>query len=481
MGTIHIIVILQIVLFILNIIFAGIVIFVERKNPTVTLTWILVFVILPYIGFIIYLLVGQNFSGRKLFKEKALIDKYKQEYMLKNKPNNMDNINFNKDYIDIIKMNYNNGSSRYSMKNDVEIFVDGNDKFKSLIEDIKNAKRYIHIDYYIFRKDEIGSEILSELEKKLEEGLEVRLLVDDFGSMSLTRKNRLKRFLELGGEFASFFPRILSYINLKVNYRNHRKMVVIDGECAYIGGFNVGDEYLGRDTKIGNWRDTHIKIKGEAVNAVNERFILDWCYAAKKEMNDLERFTSNCNMNQGDVSMQIVTSGPDHNEEHIKNAYVKMITSAKKSIRMTSPYFIPDDVMLESLKIAALSGIDVQIIIPGNPDHTFLKWVANSYVGILVEAGAKIYYYNNGFVHAKVLTIDSEVVSIGSANMDIRSFRLDFEIVSIMYNSRIAKETEKQFEDDLKYCSELTKEKFNSRGRGDKILESLTRLLSPVL
>ncbi|WP_297631943.1 cardiolipin synthase [uncultured Clostridium sp.] len=471
----------EIILFLLNILFAGIVIFVERKNPTVTLTWILVFVVLPYIGFIIYLLVGQNFSGRKLFKEKAKIDEYKLKILKEKKSTGLQEELLNNKYLDLIKMNYNNCDSLYVTKNEVEIFVTGKDKFDALLKDLKNAKKYIHIDYYIFRKDEIGTEIIEVLEEKLKEGIEVKLLVDDFGSTDLTKKGRLDNYLKLGGEFASFFPRILSYINPRVNYRNHRKMVVIDGEYGYIGGYNVGDEYLGRDPKIGNWRDTHIKIRGEAVGLINERFILDWCYAAKKEINNFEKFKYDGDLREGDVSMQIVTSGPDHTEEYIKNAYVKMITSAKKSIRMTTPYFIPDDVMLESLKIAALSGIDVQIIIPGNPDRKFLQWVANSYVETLIEAGVKVYHYNNGFVHAKVLAIDSEVVSIGSANMDIRSFRLDFEIVSIMYNSEMAKSAEKQFEDDLEYSTELIKEEFRKRGRRIKILESITRLLSPVL
>ncbi|MGL5646756.1 MAG: cardiolipin synthase [Clostridium sp.] len=477
----QVIVILEAILFVLNIIFAGVVIFVDRKNPTTTLAWILVFFILPYIGFILYLLVGQNFSGRKLFKEKEKIDEYKTRFFEKDRKSNVEKEVVGSKYLDLVRMNYNNCSSRYVMNNDVKVFVTGKEKFDSLLNDLRNAKNYINMDYYIFRKDNIGAEILSILEEKLKEGVKVRLLVDDFGSTSLTRGGKLDEYLKLGGEFASFFPRILSYINPRANYRNHRKIVVIDGEFAYIGGYNVGDEYLGRDPKIGNWRDTHIRINGDAVNDINERFVLDWCYAAKKEVEDLDQFIYKGDLKRGNVSMQIVTSGPDHKDEFIKNAYVKMIMAAKKSIRMTTPYFIPDDVMLESLRLAALSGIDVQIIIPGNPDRRFLKWVANSYVEPLVEAGARIFYYNKGFVHAKVLAIDSEVVSIGSANMDIRSFRLDFEIVSVMYNKDIAIKSEEDFANDLKDSNELIKEEFRKRGKVQKILESISRLLSPLL
>ncbi|MGL4874191.1 MAG: cardiolipin synthase [Clostridium sp.] len=471
---------LTLLIIVMNIIFSISVIFIERKNPTTTWAWLLIFIILPGIGFIIYMILGQNFSRQKLFKEKLVIDEYKKNVLKEQKYDKLDLKKHSYKNKDLIKMNFNNCGSKYTGKNEVKLFDRGEDKFNSLLEDIKNAKKYINIQYYIFRKDEIGRAIIEALEKKLEEGIEVRLLVDAMGSRTMTKK-KLKRFLELGGEFAVFFPGILPNINTRVNYRNHRKIVVIDGEYGYVGGFNVGDEYLGRDEKIGNWRDTHIRIRGNAVSDLNERFVLDWCYASGDEIRELDKFVYGGDLTKGDVGVQIVTSGPDHNEEYIKNAYVKMITNAKESIALTTPYFVPDDTMIESLRIASLSGVDVKIIIPGKPDHKFMAWAASSYIGELLEAGARVFYYENGFVHAKVLVVDESVSSIGTANMDIRSFRLNFEVNSFIYDEGISSRVFKSFEKDLEESKEITKKEYNERGTTLKILESITRLLSPIL
>ncbi|MGL5648480.1 MAG: cardiolipin synthase [Clostridium sp.] len=471
---------LTVIIIFLNIIFSLSLIFIERKNPTTTWAWLLIFIILPGIGFIIYVLLGQNFSRQKLFREKSIIDEYKKKVLETQKFDRLDLKKYNCENADLMKMNFNNCGSRYTSRNEVKVFDRGEDKFKSLLEDIKNAKKYINIQYYIFKKDSIGSEIIEALEKKLEEGVEVRLLVDAMGSRGMTKK-KLKRFLELGGEFAVFFPGILPHINTRVNYRNHRKIVVIDGEYGYVGGFNVGDEYLGRDKKIGNWRDTHIRIRGNAVIDLNERFVLDWCYASNKEITELDKFIYEGDLNSGDVGIQIVTSGPDHNEEYIKNAYVKMITNAKRNIFLTTPYFIPDDTMIESLRIAALSGVEVKIIIPGEPDHKFMAWAASSYIGELLEAGVRVFYYENGFVHAKVLVVDEMVSSIGTANMDIRSFRLNFEVNSFIYDEEISSKVVKSFERDLTESREISVKEYNERSITLKVLESITRLLSPIL
>lgn len=469
---------LTIILVFLNLIFALSLIFIERKNPTTTWAWLMILIVLPGLGFIIYLILGQNFSRQKLFKEKSILDAHKRKVNIEKSTIALDEDEAK--YVDLIKMNYNNSGARYTQKNEIEIFTSGETKFDSLLKDIRNAKKYIHIQYYIFKKDGIGTEIIKALEEKLQDGVEVKLLVDAMGSYLVTKK-KLKKYLELGGKFAIFFPGILPHINTRINYRNHRKIVVIDGEYGYVGGFNVGDEYLSRDAKIGNWRDTHLRIRGRAVTDLDERFILDWCYAADEEVENVEKDVFEENSAQGDTSIQIVTSGPDHNEEYIKNGYVKMINNAKKDIYLTTPYFVPDDTMLESLRIAALSGVNVNILIPGNPDHKFMQWAANSYIGELLDAGVRVFHYNKGFVHAKVLTVDSCVSSIGTANMDIRSFSLNFEVNAFIYNSKIAKEVEEQFKIDLKDSIEITREIYQNRGRISKILESVVRLLSPVL
>ena len=464
---------------VLNIIFSFSLIFIERKDPTTTWAWLLILLVLPGIGFIGYLMFGQNLSRQKIFKEKIVSDEKKRM------ASSQDMLAFCEHsggdrFSDIQKMNFNNSGAKYTVNNSVDVYTNGEDKFKRLIEDIKNAKTYIHVEYYIFKKDMLGKRIIDELTKKAEEGLEVRLLVDAMGSRMLTKKT-LKKYIAAGGKFSLFFPGILPHVNTRINYRNHRKIVVIDGIYGYVGGFNVGKEYINQDPQFGFWRDTHIRIKGDAVDDLNERFLLDWCYASGEKIIDYKKYVYECKDDCGDVCMQIVTSGPDHKEEYIKNAYIKIINNAKKNVYLETPYFVPDAPVLEALRISALSGVDVRIIIPGKADHFFMKWAASSYIGELLDAGVKVYSYKNGFIHAKTIVSDSGVMSIGTANMDIRSFKLNFEVNAFIYDDRIAVDGEEQFKKDMELSDEITKEIYNDRKLILRIEESLIRLLSPIL
>ncbi|MGG7178056.1 cardiolipin synthase [Clostridium paraputrificum] len=464
----------------MNMIFSFSLIFIERKDPTTTWAWLLIMIVLPGIGFIIYLLLGQNLSREKIFKEKKEIDENKRRELSSRFTEDKEGHHGSDQYFDLRKMNFNHSGAKYTTGNELDIFYDGEDKFRQLIKDLEKAKKFIHIQYYIFRRDNIGKRIIEILERKALEGVEVRFLVDSMGSHSLT-KGSLKSFINNGGKFEIFFPGILPHINTRINYRNHRKMVVIDGEYGYTGGFNVGKEYINQDKKIGFWRDTHVRIRGEAVNDLTDRFLLDWCYASKEDIEDFSKFYPKRPYNDGDVGIQIVTSGPDHDEEYIKNAYIKMINNAKKNVYLETPYFVPDESMLASLKLSALSGVDVRIIIPGNPDHIFMSWAASAYIGDLIEAGAKIYTYQNGFIHAKSIVVDSQVSTIGTANMDIRSFKLNFEVNAFIFDDRIAKEMEDQFFRDIDDSELITKVEYNNRSNWMKIKESIIRLVSPIL
>ena len=260
------------------------------------------------------------------------------------------------------------------------------------------------------------------LTKKAREGVKVRILYDEMGSRRI-KKRSFNKLIEAGGEVEVFFPSKIPFVNLRINFRNHRKIVIIDGTIAYVGGFNVGDEYLGLDKKFGYWRDTHLRITGDAVHATQIRFILDWnqasnrhdIYYNKEYFPDIPK--------KGNIPLQIVTSGPDSEWEQIKYGYIKMISSAKKSIYIQTPYFIPDASILDALRIAILSGVDVKIMIPNKPDHMFVYWATLSYIGELLKAGAKVYIYENGFIHAKMIVVDDEAASVGTAKIDVRSFR----------------------------------------------------------
>ena len=477
----NILLVLSVIILILNVFFSLSLVFIERKDPTTTWAWLLILLVLPGLGFIIYIILGQNLSRQKIFKEKIRVDEGKRKNINDKYERDINSHNGGERFLDLRNMNFNHSGAKYTTNNNVKVYVNGENKFKQLIEDIKNAKRYIHIEYYILKNDTLGKTIIRELTKKAESGLEVRLLVDSMGSRKLTKK-AVKEYIDAGGKFSFFFPGIVPHINTRINYRNHRKIVVIDGEYGYVGGFNVGEEYISKDPEVGFWRDTHVRINGEAVDDLNERFLLDWCYAAEEEIEDYYKYSSkSSNKCAGDVGIQIVTSGPDHKEQYIRNAYIKLINNAKENVYLETPYLVPDSPILESLKISALSGVDVRIIIPGHPDHFFMPWAASSYIGELLEAGIKVYTYQNGFIHAKTIVVDSTVMSIGTANLDIRSFKLNFEVNAFIFDDRIAKNGELQFMKDIKESEEVTKEIYDNRSISIRIKESLIRLLSPIL
>lgn len=471
-------------LFIINILFALAVVFLERKNPASTWTWLMVLLFLPTIGFILYLFLGQNLKRKKLFSLKkeekenlnSIIDKQKEflnnEDLIKTNP-------FLSKYSDIMTLNLCSDNSFYTNNNKVTIFTDGKSKFDQLKENLKNAKTYIHMEYYIFQNDNLGRTILEILSQKAKEGLEVKLLYDGMGCLKVP-KCFFAPLIEAGGKVVCFFPPFVPYINLRVNFRNHRKICTIDGQYGFIGGFNIGDEYLGLSKKFGFWRDTHLFIQGDAIDALELHFLMDWRFAASENsIFDNKYFPHRAHL--GNTGLQIVSSGPDSTWKSIRNGYLKMISKAETNIFIETPYFIPDDSILEALKIASLSGVDVRIMIPSKPDHPFVYWASTSYMGELLESGVKCYTYTKGFLHSKFLSIDKSISSVGTANLDIRSFTLNFEINAFIYDKEITSDLERFFMDDLKFCDELTLEKYTNRSFVVKFKESISRLLSPIL
>lgn len=470
--------------FILNFILSGAVIFLERRNIGATWAWLLVLLFIPVAGFIIYLVFGQNLSRRRIFywkdQEKIGIKEisHRQIELLRNNA-----FPFHDErtvqYKELVYMLLVNDDAVMSHDNEVEIFIDGEDKFQSLFEDVKRATNHIHLVYYIVRNDSLGQKLVKLLTEKAKEGVKVRFLYDDMGSRKLPRKF-FKELIEAGGEVAAFFPAKIPMLNLRVNFRNHRKLAIIDGSVGYIGGFNIGDEYLGLDKKFGYWRDTHLKITGKAVYAMQTRFVLDWNQASSKEIRYEERYFPDI-QSVGYTDVQIVSSGPDSEWEQIKNGYIKMINEAKKYIYMQTPYFIPDDSLLNALKIAILSGVDVRLMIPNKPDHMFVYWATYSNVGELLKTGAKVYIYENGFIHAKMLIVDGKIATVGTANIDNRSFRLNFEVNAFLYSHHLSKKLEMIYKADMEKSKELTLEDYLQRPKSIRFKESVSRLLSPIL
>jgi len=469
----------------ISIIFAVIIVFFQRKDPKTVWTWLLLLYFIPIAGFILYLLIGTDMHKRKIFKTKAVRDRFnkvvqRQEQAIRSKELEYIVPEIT-GYSDLVMYNLETMGAVLTNDNDLDIFTDGNDKFEALLEDIRNAKHFIHIQYYIIKNDVVFERIRTELVRKVSEGVEVRILFDAMGCRFVS--GRLWKDMEKAGiKTAEFFPAFLGKLHLRMNYRNHRKIVVIDNEIGYVGGFNIAKEYVGLDERFGYWRDTHLRIKGTAVSGLAARFLLDWNYASGDNLLAEQKYLSGYKIGTKDCcEMQIISSGPDSMEQTIRDNYVRLIHKAEESVYIQSPYFIPDEAMMTALCTAIYSGIEVNIMIPCKPDHPFVYWATYSYIGDLVMAGANCFIYENGFLHSKGIIVDEKVFCYGTANMDIRSFALNFEVNTIVYDAVKATEMTAIFKNDLKFCKKITKDSYAGRSLGIRIKEQVSRLLSPLL
>lgn len=469
----------------INIFFIIIIVFFEKKKPESILAWVLVLFFIPYLGAVLYIVFGEffRFSIKKKEREKILND----ESLLKiiqtqiNYLENDKNLRNNYRWADLVLLNTKEAKSMLSFDNNVEIFNKASDKYDRLFEDIKNAKKSINISYYIIRKDFYGKQLLNLLVDKVKEGVEVRLIFDHIGS-KITSKKFFRPLIDVGGKVEKFFPSRI-FLKLYINHRNHRKMVIIDGDIAYVGGMNIGKEYVGDDKKITKWADRHIRIVGGAVVSVQTQFFLDYLFVSKEKIawdnKDVISKFYNSNINEnGNKAMQIVASGPDYKSSTIRDSYLKMINSAKESIIIETPYLIPDEAILTGLKLASSSGVSVKIIIPGIPDKKAVYYATLSYARELIASGVEIYKYN-GFMHSKLLIVDDDIVNIGSANMDRRSFNLNFEINAIVYDKEFNNVNRVIVSKEIEDSILMNEEKENNIFL--RILEKLARLFSPII
>ena len=472
-------------LFLINIVFSLLIIFFQRRNPTTVWAWLLLLYFIPVLGFVLYLILGQNFRRERMFKMKEIEGEIKyavrrQEESIYRKKLRLRDPELDR-FKRLILYNLNEAEAVLTDNNDIRIFTDGREKFQTLLSEMDHARNYIHVQYYIIKNDELWKEIEEVLLRKARQGVEIRVLFDSMGCRGMHGSD-WARLEKAGIKVAEFFPALLGKLQLRVNYRNHRKIVVIDGRIGFVGGFNVGREYIGKDKKFGYWRDTHICIEGSAVTSLAMRFVLDWNYAARENLFLEDRlFELPTYVRNGRDPVQIISSGPDSKSQEIRNNYLRLIHMARKNIYIQTPYFIPDDDIRDALEIAAKSGIDVRIMIPCKPDHPFVYWATYSYLGEMVEAGARCYTYNNGFLHAKCMCVDGLVTCMGTANMDIRSFSLNFEVNAVIYSARTTGRLMEALENDIAKSTLITRKKYEQRDFIIRIKEQFCRLLSPVL
>ncbi len=473
-------------LYIINVVFAIAIVFFKRKSPKEVWAWLLLMYFIPIVGFLLYLIVNQDMYKRHMFQIKEIEDKLNasirkleeriQKENRKLLPEEL------KAYSSLVLYNLDTTGSVYSDDNSVEIYTDGREKFDRLIAEIDRAEKFIHIEYYIIKKDELFEEISRHLVEKAKQGVEVRILYDSMGCRNMWKKD-WKALNAQGIKTGDFFPAALKWLHVRLNYRNHRKIVVIDNKVGFVGGFNVGREYISLDPKFGYWRDTHLVLHGTSVSDLEMRFALDWNYATKENLflNGELYFARHEECALGKKGMQIIASGPDSKYPQIRDTYLSMMHRAVKNIYIQTPYFIPDEPILTALKFAARAGIDVRLMIPCKPDHPFVYWATYSYMGELLEAGAKCYTYENGFLHAKGITVDGLVTCYGTANMDIRSFALNFEVNAVIYDPDTAREMEAIFRNDMEHCKEVTWNDYSHRSLFVRVKEQVSRLLSPIM
>lgn len=462
-------------------------VFREKERDIAAIwAWLLVITMLPGFGFIIYLFLGRKISRESIFdlqsQEKIgmpqLVDSQKKLIEAENL--DVPESAYQDKTFEMVRLFLESNEAVLTKGNKVEIISDGKEKFEKLISDIEKAQHHVHVTYYIFRGDDIGLRLLEALEEKAKQGVEVKVLYDPVGARVLG-KHFFDRLRTYGGEAEPFFGSRFFLINLRLNYRNHRKIVVIDGTVGYTGGFNVGDDYLGLYEDMGYWRDTHLRIEGNGVLSLQTRFLMDWNASAKDRTVEYKESYFPFSSLKGSTDMQIVSSGPDDEVHAIKKGFIKMISMAKESIYIQTPYFIPDEALMETIKVATLSGIDVKVMIPNKPDHPFIYRATLSYAEELVSSGAEVYIYDKGFLHSKTIVIDGEIVSIGTANFDIRSFRLNFEVNAFIYDRYLAKKQVELFKKDLFESYLLTKEMIADYSKWEIFKQQFSRLFSPIL
>lgn len=458
----------------------------ERRDPVRAISWIAVVILLPGIGLLVFFFFGQNYRKRKIFNRKELRDLRQIDLLSERQIRTLDEIAVQEvvEHRDIVQLLLTNSKTPLTIDNDISILENGKDTFDSIIESLKAARETIHLEYYIIEADKLGYQIADILCEKARSGVEVRLLYDDVGSWSLTRLYR-KRLREAGVELVKFMPVVFPWFTSKANYRNHRKIIVIDGRVGFTGGLNIADRYIEgwrHRKRSGVWRDTHLKIEGEAVRMLQITFVTDWYFSSHKFLQDRTKYFPNFKpSNRSGVAVQIATSGPDSDYASIMQGFFSVIARAKRYIYISTPYFLPGESILTALKVAALSGIDVRIMLPEHSDALMVHWASRSYFTELLEAKIGVYLYRKGFNHSKLMIIDGSFCSVGSANMDSRSFEDNFEVTAMIYNRKIASELELSFMTDLQNAKRLTLQGWEGRKQKDNFKEAAARLFSPLL
>ncbi|MCM1028982.1 MAG: cardiolipin synthase [Pseudoflavonifractor sp.] len=459
----------------------------ENRNPLKSLAWVTVLLTFPVGGLILYIFFGRSIKNTRMIsrrKKRALrrIELTQesagatQEGQSELLPPLLSIAN-----VQTAMMAERLCSSRFVAGSHVEVFTSGAEKFKRLMADIASARKCIALQYYIFEDDVIGTELAELLIERARAGIAVRVIYDDIGSMGVSRKF-FRRLAEAGVEIHPFFRVAFPPFATRINWRNHRKIVTIDGEIGYIGGMNIADRYIDGGQRFHAWRDTHLRVTGPAVAALRRSFATDWSFMGQPL--DLEPLSGqNVAPAPGAIpaAMQLVTSGPTDQWSNIELILLKAIGGARKRVWIQTPYFLPPEGMLRALQTAALARIDVRVMMPRRSDSSILTFASRSYIKECLRAGIKFYFYTAGMLHAKTVAVDDDFASVGSANIDFRSFEHNFECTLLLYGQEANARLRETFSTDMRLCERIRLKSWRTRPLGHKAAESIMRLLSPVL
>ncbi|HET6675848.1 MAG TPA: cardiolipin synthase [Nitrospiraceae bacterium] len=464
----------------------GVFLILENRRPQATMAWMLVFIFAPGLGVLIYVLFGRDrkaFSrenellrqdlepsavpllSRMLSRQDAEIARLERDSAARRK---------------LMKLVRRNSNSALTNRNQVELLQDAAGFYPSLMRDMDAARHSIHLQYFIWGADPFTDKLKDILKAKAKAGIEVRLLYDPLGSRAHLTSAYIKDLQAAGVRMAPTSP---LYRFHTISYRNHRKITVIDGSIGYTGGMNIGQEHIDGGPGFDSWRDTQVRIVGEAAALLQAVFMVDWYNAVKENLFSAAYFPDHAagNSTRG-VPVQILTSGPDSQWAAIRQLYSFMIISAQQHVYIQSPYFILEAGLAEALCAAAMSGVDVKVMLSAKPSGNPLPdWAANTYIADVVTSGVRVFFYEKGYLHAKTISIDGKICSIGSANIDIRSFSINYELNAVLYSEQHAQELERDFERDLAYCTEFNVKEYEKRNTVIRFRDSVARLLSPLL
>ena len=457
----------------------------ETHSSTKTLAYLLLCIFIPVFGILFYATFGINYWRKKLYAKKTGCDEKMLQDLQKKimyytraslKPEDM----ADKENAELASMLIKDLNSPLTRHNSIKLLLNGEEKFPELLKALENATHHIHMEYYIYEYDEIGTAIIELLIKKAKAGVQVRFIYDDFGSPSIKKKTE-KRMQDAGVEVHPFHKVHFYLLANRINYRNHRKIVVIDGQTGFVGGINVADKYINNKKGQLYWRDTHLRIDGPGVYYLQYLFLADWNFCCPEGLKpDNIYFQQNLPV-KGDSLVQIVASGPDSLQPSVLFSILQAIYLAKEEILITTPYLIPGDNIIDALRIAASSGLSVKLLVPGKSDSLFVNAASKANYHDLLQAGVEIYLYQKGFVHAKTLVADGKLSMIGTANMDYRSFELNFEVNAIIYDKPFAQKMQAVFFEDLKHAKKLNAKAWYKRPGYAKLSERIARLFSPCL